>query len=204
MFNATKDRIRHFARDERGTMLVEFVIVAPLLFWVIVSMFSYWDVYRSMNTLQKAAYTVSDIVSRTNEDVGLDANDFAGYKSLLNYLIQQPQQARIRITNIQWDATNNEYVSVWSCSPDGDLAAYATDDLNNSDVKDYLPVMPDDDTVILVETLLDYDPIFYIRVPFYGDPTLDEMGNLVMKQFVVTRPRLAPSIIMDSCSAAPV
>ncbi len=200
MIRVLSKPIQQFCRDERGTMIVEFVLVAPVLLWTITAMFSYWDVYRSLNTLQKAAYTVSDVISRTNEDIGLNAQDFVGYKKLLNYLIQQKEDAIMRVTNVMWDGANAQYVSVWSCSANGDMPQLSTTDLNSPNFSNYLPIMPDGDTVILLEAAVNYDPFFYVRIPYYGSPDVDELGRLVMRQFIVTRPRLAPTVLLESCT----
>ena len=53
-------RLAAFGRDEAGTVVAEAVIILPLFIWAYIALFAYWDSFRSLNTVQKAAFTVSD------------------------------------------------------------------------------------------------------------------------------------------------
>jgi hypothetical protein len=194
-----KQLIVGFVRDERGTVIVETVIVAPLLFWTVIALFSYWDVYRSVNVIQKAAYTVSDIISRRNEVEPLKGADFIGYKKLMNYLIDQDQDAFVRVTSLTWDAEDAQYEVLWSCSPNMELPAVTDAELNSPAYTDRIPVMPDNDTVVLVEAGVEYVPVFDVGVPYYGTAIEEGLESMIIEQFVITKPRLAPQIYMDSC-----
>ena len=63
-------RLTHrFRRDEAGTLMAEAVLVLPFMLWSYLALFVYWDSYRAVNTVQKAAYTVSDMISRERTSV---------------------------------------------------------------------------------------------------------------------------------------
>jgi hypothetical protein len=189
-----------FARDERGTVIVETVIVAPLLFWTVMAMFSYWDVYRSVNVIQKAAYTVSDVISRQRENDGVTATDLNGFRTLLNYLIDQDQQAVMRVTSLTYDDATDQYEVLWSCSPGGGMAVLTTAVVNTGSFTTRLPIIADSDTRILAETQVDYVPVFDVGVPYYGAAIGQGVDRMTIGQFVVTRPRLAPRIDLASCA----
>lgn len=59
-----KSAIRRFARDERGSLLAELVIILPIGVFAYFALYVYWDAFRSMNIVQKASYTISDTISR--------------------------------------------------------------------------------------------------------------------------------------------
>ena len=59
-----------FARREDGTIALEAMVMTPILFWTFLALFSIFDTFRTYSANQKAAFTVSDAISR--ETVPLD------------------------------------------------------------------------------------------------------------------------------------
>ncbi|MDZ4096111.1 MAG: hypothetical protein U1D35_14520 [Paracoccaceae bacterium] len=178
--------LRPFARNDEGTVLVEAVLVIPALFWAMLALFVYWDTYRSINTVQKASYTISDTISR--EKVDIDSTDLTGLRNLMNYLLDSDQATKLRVTSLQYNSVEEKYEVLWSCSPNSALPKQT--DATLALVSNRLPVMPVGDTVVLVETEVGYSPPFEVGI-----------SPLAIKQFIVTRPRRAPSIILTSCAA---
>lgn len=81
-------RLRRFLRqDESGTLMAEAVLVLPFMLWSYLALFVYWDSYRAVNTVQKAAYTVSDMISR--EIVSITEAYIVGMDAMMEYLIDQ-------------------------------------------------------------------------------------------------------------------
>jgi len=63
----TRQALRAYLRDERGTITMEYVLWLPiLLFWLTISAVFY-DAYKSRDDAAKAAYTIADILSRQTE-----------------------------------------------------------------------------------------------------------------------------------------
>ena len=58
--------LRRFLRDESATIMAEAVLVLPFMLWSYLGLFVYWDSFRVMNKVQKASYTISDMISREN------------------------------------------------------------------------------------------------------------------------------------------
>ena len=56
--------LRRFLRDESATIMAEAVLVLPFMLWSYLGLFVYWDSFRVMNKVQKASYTISDMISR--------------------------------------------------------------------------------------------------------------------------------------------
>jgi hypothetical protein len=117
----------NFVRCERGTVMVETVIVAPLLFWTVMAMFSYWDIYRSVNVIQKATYTVSDVISRQRQNDGITSAEFLGFRKLMNYLIDQDQQVEMRVTSLSFEEDTDSCFDRCRCERCGDERPHTTD-----------------------------------------------------------------------------
>ncbi|MEO5621092.1 MAG: TadE/TadG family type IV pilus assembly protein [Cypionkella sp.] len=188
-----KSLLKRFGRDESGALVAETVIVLPLLFWAYLALFVYWDAYRSINTSQKAAFTISDMISREMNAAPLPASYVTGMRDMMAYLVDPDQTVRLRVSSVTWSQTNNRYEVDWSKTTDSVKPALTTSSV--SSYKDQIPKLADGDHVIIVESWVDYHPAFKIGGDF---PVLKEIGlnDMVMQQFVVTRPRFTPKICM--------
>ena len=173
--------LRRFGRDEKGTLLAEAVIVLPLMLWAYMALFVYWDAYRSVNTVQKAAYTVSDMVSR--EMVTLNDKYVPGMRNLMRYLVDADQTVKIRVSSVTWSDINERFEIDWSRSPDSAMPQLTTTSV--ADLAYRIPQMSDGDRVMLVEVEVSYHPAFNVGL---SDSTL--------QQFIVTRPRFVPKICL--------
>lgn len=179
-------RIRPFARSDEGSVVVEAVIILPFLSWAVLALFVYWDAYRSINTVQKASYTIADTISREKNPIS--GSYLAGLHGLMDYLANSPTTSRMRMTSLTWDDLNQQYRVLWSCSPGSGMAVQT--DATLATYAGSLPKMADADTVVLLETEVDYAPAFDVGL---SDQTIE--------QFIVTRPRNAPSVVLTSCAA---
>ncbi|MEO8244325.1 MAG: hypothetical protein ABI832_18660, partial [bacterium] len=147
-----------------------------------IALFVYWDAFRSLNTVQKAAYTISDMISR--EKTGKTTAYITGMDKVLEYLIDDNQDARMRVTEVTFSQSNNRFEVHWSRSPYNTMIPLTTSTLQNYAYE--IPAMAPGDYVIVVEVQVDYVPSFDIGMP-----------TQTFKQFIVTRPRFIPCITMD-------
>jgi len=177
--------LARFARDERGAVVAEAVIVLPLFLWAYIALFVYWDAFRSLNTVQKATYTVSDMISR--EQTGITSGYIDGMKKVMEYLIDEDQDVRMRVTSVTWSDTNGRFEVHWSRSPGSTMTPLTTATLQNYAYE--IPNMAAGDYVVIVEVEVDYKPSFDVGLP-------DE----TFRQFIVTRPRFLPCIALDNIS----
>lgn len=180
LFNRLTERFR---KDETGTLMAEAVLVLPFMLWSYLALFVYWDSYRAINTVQKSAYTVSDMISR--EMVSVSDGYINGMDRLLEYMIDQNQEAKLRVSSISWSAINNRYEVHWSRSPNNAMPILTTGTL--ASVKNGLPNMADGDFIMLVEVEVNYEPAFDVGL---SDQTL--------KQFIVTRPRFVRCVPINN------
>ena len=174
-----------FRRDERGSVIAEMVITLPLLIWAYMAMYVYWDAFRMINSVQKASYTISDMVSR--EMLPIDTNYINGLRDSMNYLVREDTTVKMRLTSITYSQINSRFEVHWSRSPGNVVPQLTTATLQAMISK--IPTMADGDYVVLVESWVTYTPLF--------DVGLD---NTEMSQFVVTRPRFVPKICLTGMS----
>lgn len=180
-----------FMRDERGNVLGEAVVILPMVIWSYLAFFVYWDAYKTTNVAQKAAFTVADLISR--EQVTLGTSYVPGMLNLLRYLVDDQTSTKIRVTsllfsegatvNIGQDDPDDKTMVQWSISPNNLMIPYTDATLQN--VLNKIPAMYDGDSVILVETMMDFNPMFDVG-----------MASRQVTNFVVTRPRFLPKICM--------
>lgn len=165
-------RLRRFRDQEDGLVMTEFLIMLPLLIWTFMALFIYWDAFRTINQAQKASYAVSDLLSRQSE---VNLGFVNGMENVMEYLTGETD-VRVRITSFDWDEEDNEYRVFFSRSPGNKLAQLDATDL--ADMTGRIPAMADNDSVVLVETEVAYDPAFEVGIP-----------NHTFDNFVITRPR---------------
>lgn len=181
---------RRFLRQDRGSIAAETVMVVPALILGYLAFFAYWDIYRMSNVIQKATYTVSDMVSR--ELAALPTTYIPGMKSLLEYMINDQTDVKLRVTSVVFsegvnildeDDPDDSFSVQWSISPEGGMTPWTNETLTT--VVDRIPRMSDGDSVVLVETELTVQPVFEVG-----------LSNQVISNFVVTRPRFLPKICL--------
>lgn len=177
-----RNNLRRFCKTEEGSISVELVLIIPVLFWGYLSMFSIFDAYRQHSINQKAAYTIGDVISR--ETAPIDQSYLNGTRGMIAYLTaNDPSDVAVRVTSVTYDATNDEYKKYWS-QKKGWMPKL--DDAAIQALRDDLPVMPNNETVVVVETFVKYDP------PFNTGLQTREIHN-----FVFTRPRYAPQVLWN-------
>ena len=172
--------LRGFRDEDQGSIAVETIIVIPILFWGYLSMFAIFDAYRQQAINQKAAYTLGDIISR--ETTPIDNSYLIGAREMLAYLTaNETTDVALRVTSVTYDQDNDQYVRFWS-QKKGWIPELSNEAIQA--LRDDLPVMPDNETVVVVETFVNYDPPFNTG-----------LQNREIHNFVFTRPRYAPQVL---------
>ncbi|NNK79739.1 MAG: hypothetical protein HKP40_13625 [Litoreibacter sp.] len=167
--------------DERGSGSIEAVIVFPVLFFLYCAVFVWFDAYRDNTLAMKATYTVSDIISRESE---IDEPYIDGLATLVDFLTESDSPAVLRVSMIEYnlqDPAENKYRLRWSYGTGGkeDLTQQALD-FDSS----WIPVMGDDETVIVTETSIDYASAFNVGI-----------GLQTWENVMVMRPRFTSKIV---------
>lgn len=182
-------RLRRFGSDEDGLVMTEFLILLPLLIWAFIALFIFWDAFRTINQAQKASYAVSDLISRQRGDVPLSFIN--GMDDVMAMLAPSASDPRLRVTSVEWDPDNDRHWVLFSRSPGNRMAQLATADMRN--LRPSIPAMADHDSVIIVQTEVDYHPIFDVGI-----------NSGTFHNFVVTRPRFYRRIcLVESMATCP-
>ncbi|MEP5760578.1 MAG: hypothetical protein ABJ327_14950 [Litoreibacter sp.] len=170
-------------RDESGSA-VELVLVVPALFTIYAGSFIFFDAARTDTLAMKATYTVSDILSREEE---VDEDFLDGLKDMMDFLLPSARATgTTRVSLITYNddhASGNDYRLIWSYpSEDATIDKLTQDDLDFD--SSWIPVMGDDESVVVTESYVNYTPFFDI-----GWGTSQMLTNIM-----ITRPRFAPTL----------
>ena len=100
-------QIARFWKDEKATVAVEAVVMIPMLFWGYVASFTFFDAYRQTSINVKAAYTISDMISR--ETQAINPAYMNGAHQLLELLTRSSEVSRLRVTIVRWENVAKKY-----------------------------------------------------------------------------------------------
>ncbi|WP_156800941.1 TadE/TadG family type IV pilus assembly protein [Oceaniovalibus guishaninsula] len=173
-----------FLRDESGTLSLEAVIVFPLLIWATLGMYVFFDAFRSSSDSERAAYAISDMLSREKSYVTPEY--LTALHNVQKVLSNARFDTRIRTSVIGWNKAAADYQLRWS-KTSGSLGALQQSDLQAATLRARLPLIADGDQMILLETFTDYSP----PVNFGLDP-------MTLENFVVVRPRQTARLCWNS------
>lgn len=182
MFYKLQNLARRFSDDTRGSVSVEVAIILPVLLWAFVAMWVFFDAYKTRSTTEKAAFTISDMLSR--ETGAIDDTYLTSAKKLFDLLSRSDSASGLRVTVVSYSASQEDYVFKWS-QVKGNIDAMTGSDM--TDLGEMLPAMSAGESLIIVETRTTYDP-----------PLDVGLGTLPMDTFIFTRPRFAPQLIWSS------
>ena len=168
-----------FIKEEDGSSAVESMIMIPLVFFVLLSIFTLFDAFRQYAMHQKAAYTISDMISR--ETLPLDSTYLEWAHALFDTMTRAPQDSSLRVSIVRYDSRDNIIKLDWSKTR-GNTTALSNNQVRNWTAK--LPVMVHNERMIVVETFANY------VAPFTTGLEDREIAN-----FIFTRPRYAPQVL---------
>ena len=183
--------LRAFAKDESGILLAETLIFMPLLVWGFLALVVYWDVFRTINVTQKAAYSIADLLSR---QAVVNMQFINGLDKVLKFLTPGAPDSKMLITSLEYNGTTKKYKLLFSRSPNG--KAIPRTEASIQALKPMLPTLADLESVIIVETWVNYEPDFDTGVLNFAPG----VKNQTFSQFIVTRPRNWRRVCLDGTS----
>lgn len=168
-------------RGESGSAL-EAVIILPALISIYAGSFVFFDATRTDTLAMKATYTVSDILSREEE---VDEPFLNGLAELMTFLVPTDEAPKMRVSLITYNeqGSSDGYKLGWSYASQGSNLGKLTQADLTADTN-WIPVMGDDESVVVTESYISYEPIFDLG---WATPS-------VFKHIMVTRPRFAPTL----------
>jgi len=171
-----------FARETKGTVAVESIILLPLVIWTYVAMFTFFDMLRMKSVNQKAAFTIADAYSRETQKIN---ETYVDSTFTLFQRLTRVSNPGLRVTVISYDQDTDKYTVRWSENRGAAAPAKLTDNNVNS-LRDWLPKIASGDEFILLETWNDY------KIPFKIG-----MDDWQMKSHVFMNPRFADQLKWD-------
>ena len=167
--------LRRLAREEDGSITMEFMLWLPLLlFWMIFSV-AVFNAYLTRNQTAKAAHTLADIVSRKRE---WSEAGFAELYQLQGRLLSLASEGfDLRVTSVQ--RIGDDRLVNWSSASDG-FAPLTTETFPTA----ALPAMADLDTIVYTE----------VRVPWTPFVDLPGLTAHTWSFAISSRPRFVNSI----------
>ncbi|MBU2867063.1 TadE/TadG family type IV pilus assembly protein [Pacificibacter marinus] len=188
-FRIPKQRIVSIARRYRcsdlGSMSIETVLVLPVILTGLLLAYTYFSAFQIKGMANKAAYTVSDYVSRQTDPI--DADFVEGLSSIYGYLTNTGTKS-LRLSSFTWSDIDGspDYKLEWSYAANGGEALNGE---SYSSVVSRLPAMTSGETVLVMETTTDWAPVFNVG-----------LDDLTFTDFVVTKPRFATQVLFDDGS----
>jgi hypothetical protein len=180
----------NFAKDTSGSLSIEAAMMAPLLCFAMFSTYTYFDIYRYDATLAKASYTAGDLISRETDPIDQDYLD--GLYSVFEYIANPPNETWMRVTSVVCDLDDSvsppvcDYVLQWSHVV-GEIDPLDATTLE--EIKDKIPNMFDQDTIIMLETNMDYSTPFNVGIAAFD-----------YRNVVATRPRFTTPVCWETCT----
>lgn len=148
-----------FARDTRGSIVVDSLSGILLLSLGASAFFSFWEAYQVQNRVQKATYTISDLISR-QRGTTLTRSFLDGMEKTSEFLMHDDQNAVMRISQVRRTsgvATNSAGLTVdWSYSPCNAKPSITTATI--STIRSKLPLIDLGAALVVVEFDVQYDP----------------------------------------------
>ena len=176
-----------FRKDESGSVAVETAILFPSLLFCLFLMMNIFDAYRAKSTSEKAAFAISDMLSR--ETVSITDDYLDGIHAVFEEISTVRSSHDLTVTHVYWSTVSEDYEMHWSHRNGG--RAGITDS-EFEDMKENLPIMVDGESLIVVETTAAYTPP--IMGGWSGSAGGNSALNLDIETFVFTRPRFAPQL----------
>lgn len=174
--------LSRFRHRQEGSASIEAAFYLPFLLFVVAMVITLFDAFRQETVNIKAAYTISDLISRETSELNDDYVD--SMYSLAQLLTRTDSDMSMRLSVVKWDDDDARYYVDWSAErgPSFDIWTDST----ISEVEENLPTMPDQERVILVELWNEVTP--------FADIGFDVFD---IYNFVFTRPRFASLVAFE-------
>ena len=203
---------RGFARETRGSVTVETLIIIPTLAWALVATVVFFDGFRTRNQTQVAAQIVADLLSR--EPNMFTTAYLEGMNNVFDFIADSRVPTRLRISSVMWSSADQRNTLQWSYGTRGmlplppetfaDIAAgeYQTllarftaqgsgfgSGANQAPapwIAERIPPVLPGEALIMVESFAIWSPFASVGV-----------GQMRFAPVVVTRPRFSPFIQLE-------
>ena len=165
---------QRFGRDERGASAIEFALLAPVLLLVLVGTVTVFDMFRNAQNVEKATFTVGDILSR---QTSISKASLHALMSMMRHTVPTAEDGGLRVTSLTRKSGKLE--QDWTKIV-GNAESVGSEPIP----QDILPDIADGDSVILTESFVPHSAMFAA----FG------LDVVVFKGRAVHRPRFVGTI----------
>jgi Flp pilus assembly protein TadG len=166
--------LQRLGRDERGASAIEFALLAPVLLLVLVGTVTMFDLFRNAQNVEKATFTVGDILSR---QTSVSDSSLNALMSMMRHTVPTAADGGLRVSSLTRKGSKLELD--WSKIV-GDSTSVGSAPLPT----DILPQVANGDSVILTESFVPHSAM----IAAFG------LDVVVFKARAVHRPRFVGTI----------
>ncbi len=185
--------LRRFKRSERGIAAVEFALVSPILFLLLLGGVEVGRYILVHQKVEKMAYSVSDVVSQLEAVTSGDVDVvFGAATELMNPYDEYETRGRLFLSSVHKDEDDADQKIRWQCNGGGSLTAESAVGDPSSGEAAALPgnlELEDDDNVIVAEAFYTYKPV----LAWYT------IQNITIYKSAMFRPRLGALTSAPGC-----
>lgn len=134
--------LRRFTRDRLGASAVEFALLVPVLLLLLLGTVTLFDLFRNLQSVEKATFTVGDMMSR---ETGMDKAKLNSMLALMRQMVPTARDGGLRVSSIS--RQGEKLIVNWS-EPVGDNVP------STPLPADILPEIADGDSVLLTESFV--------------------------------------------------
>ena len=163
---------QNFRRDESGATIVEFALLAPVLFFVLLASVTAFDLFRNAQNVEKATFSVGDMLSRQD---AISASTLTRVLTFMRNVVPSAGDGGLRVSSI--GKRNGVFEVRWSHSVGASIPTTPTP-------TDILPDIADGDTVLVTESFVPHEAMF----AGFG------LSDITFKANAVHRPRFVTAI----------
>ena len=145
--------MKKFNRDERGVLVIEFMIMLSTLMLCFLGMFVFFDAFQKWMKFSTASYTVSDLLSRQTI---VDDNFILSLDGVFDTISdsRSREETWLRVTSLKKVSGNISILWTVETSDFPQLDPLA------ADIEDLVPNMGVDEHLLLIQTYSPYSPGF--------------------------------------------
>jgi Flp pilus assembly protein TadG len=131
-----------FRRDQKGASIIEFALLAPILLALLLGTVTLFDLFRTLQGVEKATFTVGDMMSRETEMNQAKLNSML---TLMRQMLPPASDGGLRVSS--FTRKNGAFLQNWS-KPVG--SAVPTTPV----VTTGLPLVAEGDSVLITESFV--------------------------------------------------
>ena len=183
--------LTRFLRDDDGSMSVELLLVTPILTWVLLSTWVYFDAYQTESTVIRASNVVADMYSR--ETAAITTGYVDSSYNVFRLMTRNLDTHEMRVTVIHYDEPNDKHSVVWSqARGSGVYTALTTPTIGK--ILDQVPDMYNNQQIAFVETRGIHRPVFNVGL---GTFTGAGLSQVTFDESAPTAIRYAQKLCFD-------